>query len=219
MAAGMTTPSRLTVQPPGSTIPMPDLLIPSHSQKTTVEKDGRLPRTQATCSSCELGIPRRDNLNDFAACMYCDYKIFLGKSTCPPLNLTWQLIRTTQGCSQDKNVIVQVSKAGPILTVFPNITVNLCHFYPPYEPDVGPHLPSTSSLLQRREPHGYIIVIYAHNIQPAESGKNSYDVGDGMTATIVPVGLMCSPGTYGGDHPQLRQDYISLKCLIPPPSM
>lgn len=77
MAVGTTTLAAIKVDgvAPGSTKPMPDLLIPSHL-KTTIEMDGRLSRIQTTCSSCELGIPRGNNLNDFAVCMHCAYEIF-----------------------------------------------------------------------------------------------------------------------------------------------
>lgn len=134
---------------------MPDQLTLLYPKKTTREKDGRSPRTQATSASCEFGISSSDNLNNFADCMYCAYEMFLRKFTCS-LNLTCQLIRTTQGYIQDKNVIAQIPKMAPFGTWFPSITADLCKFYPPYDPEISPHLPYGASVLQHRQPHFYI---------------------------------------------------------------
>lgn len=109
---------------PGSTIPTPDLLIPSHSKMGGCQ--GPKQPTQAVNSVSQEVAILMILLSVCTVPMRCS-----SGNPHTPLNLTWQLIRTTWGYIQDKNIIVQVSKAGPILTVFPNITVNLFHFYPP----------------------------------------------------------------------------------------
>lgn len=188
---------------------MSDQLTPSYPKKTTREKDGRSPRTQATSASCEFGIPSSDNLNNFADCVYCAYEMFLRKFTCP-LNLTCQLIRTTQGYIQDKNVIAQIPKVAPFGTWFPNITADLCKFYHPYDPEISPHLPYAASVLQRRQPHFYMCP--QHNAgrdwkdQPRCGGWDDY---------YYTIWSCVSTGYLWWNTP-LKTDYISLKYLTFP---